>query len=321
MGLLDWLLPGQQSQEDPDIAAGISSIIQIVDPRLNALSETSRILAPAVAAALDFCRAAVADVPGPFDASPGHWRHTPELSVFFASNEEVQEIFSRQENIQDFVTDHFVVDPSEKTEVFALLWARMEEKSGFAIRQDKNGPQHETAIRSLNFTRHHLILPRASAHELEHDLFWGIFQQLGQEILARLQIRQQEDAARHEEIALLRSRLARDDIDHDTRERLQREQETLLQASAPRSLEDTLAWVAQNLLAPETLIAITPCDLRVDHLNRILSPEEEGHLLHLCRFSVSAPTAREGVLLRVRYPIAEIIPRAQLREQIERLFG
>ncbi|MCL2022661.1 MAG: hypothetical protein FWG81_11580 [Betaproteobacteria bacterium] len=316
MGILDWLSPKQQVPEDTDLSIGTSLLIEHIEPHLLALPDISRHFMPAAQAALDYCREALALIHGPFDASPVIWRRTPELAALFANNDEVRQVFSRQEDIQDFAREQLI-----QPRFFALLWARLEEKKTFSLLEEEGRLRHEEAITNLDFSQHHLLLPRSSESELEHDLFWGLLRQLAREARGKLDARRREGKMRREESAMLRTRLARSDLSpHEIETTTQRLKKLSLE-NMPSSLEDTLAWVTQILSDPASLMRITPFEAGVDRMNRLLPPGAEGRHLSLCRCRVTVPALHEGILLRVSYPVAELLSRAGMRKRFELLFG
>lgn len=340
MGLLDWLLPAKAPlSQDPDLEAGVERLIQTLDPRLKALSAAQRTLQPAVATALAFCRHTVAQLPGPLDASPSHWRESPQLRALFARADEVQQVFSRQALVQEHVAQH----PGTPM-LHAVLGAVLEEKKGFGVALNGDAVQHDVAVTTLNFSRHRLFLPRATATELEDDLVWALFDQLALELLARLTTMRESQADLQEEIARLRTQLAhlqhqglgdafcqsRSDApaepctDQAERlaERLKSNQAALHQArESIRNLDDTLTWVASSLAQPDTLVTVERRDYRVDSVNQLLTPNQPGQDLHFTHLRFENPQPRQGVILKVSYPVSELLPRSAMTREIERFFG
>lgn len=314
MGILDWLSPKQQAPEDPDLSVCTSLLIQQIEPHLFAIPNISRRFMPAARIALDYCREALALIAEPFDASPEVWRRTPELAALFANNDEVRQVFSRQEEIQDFARGELT-----HPRFFALLWARLEEKKTFSLIEEEGKLRHEEAITNLNFSQHRLMLPRSSESELEHDLFWGLLRQLAREARSRLDARYGEEKMQREENAMLRTKLAYFDLDPLESEAMRQRLHTL--ARKPTSLEDTFVWVMQILSDPASLLPISCFEAGVDRANRLLPPGAEGRHLRLCRCRVSVPGVHEGVLLRVSYPTAELLSREGMRKRFELLFG
>jgi hypothetical protein len=337
MDIFSWLFPAASKPEDPEVEAAIGCLLQTIDPRLKALSGLSKRLAPVVRTALDFCERAVAAMPGPLDASLGHWREAPELRALFTRNDELQQIFSHQEVVQDYVGSH------PGTTIFhALLGAVFEERKNFGVVLENGIPRHDVAITSLNFKRHRLFLPRARQSTFEYDLRWTLFRQLALEMLGHLSAMKEEQNNRREEIAYLRAQLAysgqqglsslltdeQDEKDaktatspEDLSRQLLAAQSELQTAHSPlQSLENTLEWIAENLALPETLLPMQHLDYRIDNANQVVSAEQDGQDLHLCRFSVTAPTPRAGVLIRIAYPADELLPRRQIVADLDRLY-
>jgi len=335
MGLIDWLFSSSDKNTgDPQIQAGIERLIQIVDPRLKALSDAPAQLAPAVATALDFCRSTVAALPGPLDASAGNWRTTPLLRALFTRADEVQQIFSRQAVVQEFVEQH----PEVQT-FYAILGAVLQEKKGFGVALTGDALQHDVAVTTLNFTHHQLHLPCSTPEALDQELVWALFDQLGREILTRLSAIKEGQADLQEEIALLRTQQAH--LEHqgigdifcdesgapvDTSEALAaqiKSHQAPLGESRQRllTLDDTLTWIATTLQTPQQLVEVKSLDYRVNSLNQQVPPDQPGEDLHFSHFSFTAPHPRRGVILRVSYPTAELLPKSTLTQEIERLYS
>lgn len=339
MGLFDWLLPESDSI-DADVRTGIERLIPAIDPRFKAISSAPAKLAPAVRIALEFCRRTVAELPGPLDAAPETWRESPELRAMFTRSDELQQIFSRQADIQEFVAAH-----PGSTHVYAILGAVLQEKKGFGVALNGGALQHDVAVTHLNFVRHRLYMPQSDAAELDQALIWALFDQLALEILTRLSAMKESRADLQEEIAQLRAHLSHveqqglgqvfcngDEAPEPGEDcaslaerlaaRLQVRQNDLSQAQRRLlTLDDTLNWVIQNLSRPDNLVDVDAIDYRVDSVNQLVGPEQAGQALHFSHFRFTAPNARQGVILRVRYPIAEMIPRSELSREIERLYG
>jgi hypothetical protein len=348
MDILAWLFPTASKPEDTGIESAIGCLLQTIDPRLKALSGASKRLGPVVRAALAFCERVIASMPGPLDASLGAWREAPELRALFTQNDELQRIFSHQEIVQDYVSSHPGISCFH-----ALLGAVFEERKNFGSIMEDGVARHDVAITSLNFKDHRLFLPRMRQATFEYDLRWALFRQLALEILSRLSAMKEEQHHRREEIAFLRAQLAyrgqqgmmrilaeentgegeategeateegeaAASTQEDLAQQLQASQAALETAHLPlRSLEDTLEWIAQTLAAPEALLHMQDLDYRIDNANQVVAADQEGQDLHLRRFSVTAPTPRSGVLLRIVYPVGELLPRRQMAADLERLY-
>ncbi|MDR3055510.1 MAG: hypothetical protein LBU53_08940 [Zoogloeaceae bacterium] len=336
MNLFAWLFPDASQPVDPETEAAIGCLLQTIDPRLKALSGISKRLAPVVRAALDFCERAIEAMPGPLDASLSHWREAPELRALFTRNDEVQRIFSHQEVVQDYVDSH----PGASC-FYALLGAVFEERKNFGDIMENGVARHDVAITSLNFKNHRLFLPRTRQTTFEYDLRWALFRQLALEMLGRLSAMKEEQNHRREEIAFLRAQLAysgqqglsrlladegapesgatsnSDKLAHQ----LLASQTELRTAHPPlQSLENTLEWIAETLTAPEALLRTQTLDYHIDNANQVIPAGQEGLDLHLCRFNVTAPTPRSGVLLRIVYPAGELLPRRRMAADLERLY-
>ena len=340
MGLFDWLFSSPAGNTgDPEVQAGIERLIQAIDPRLKASSSATERLAPAVNTALEFCRRTVGALPDPQDASADNWRASPLLRALFTRADEVQQIFSRQAVVQDFVQQH----PEVRT-FHAMLGAVLQEKKGFGVALNGDALQHDVAITTLNFARHRLYLPQSSPEALRQELIWALFDQLGLEILSRLSAMREDQADLQEEIARLRTQLAQlenqgigrmfsseegDPPDEDNDEMVARLQEQLRcrQAALSQSrqrlltLDDTLAWIAQTLQTPETLVEVEGLDYRVNSVNQLVGGDQPGEELHFRHFSFTAPHPRQGIILPVSFPVDELLPKSFLTREIDRLYG
>ncbi|GHT91674.1 hypothetical protein AGMMS49545_08030 [Betaproteobacteria bacterium] len=333
MDIFAWLFPRASQPADPETEAAIGCLLQIIDPRLKALSGISKRLAPVVRAALDFCGCAIEAMPGPLDASLPHWREAPELRVLFTRNDEVQRIFSHQEVVRDYVDSH----PGAAC-FYALLGAAFEERKSFGSIMKNGVARHDVAITSLNFKNHRLFLPRMRQTTFEYDLRWALFRQLALEMLGRLSAMKEEQSNWREEIAFLRAQLAYSGqqglgnfladesasdagMPNDLAHQLLASQSALRTAHPPlQSLENTLEWIIETLSAPDALLHMQNLDYRVDKANQVIAAEEEGLDVHLRHFAVTAPTPRSGVLLRIVYPSDELLPRRQMATDLDRLY-
>ncbi|MDR0735681.1 MAG: hypothetical protein LBF51_02410 [Zoogloeaceae bacterium] len=336
MGLFDWLA-GRHATDSPETAAAIDCLIKLVDPRLAAISGVSAQLAPVVDSALDFCRRVAEEIPGPLDASSARWRDDPLLCALFARNDDLRQIFSRQDEVRDYLEEQ-----PAATRFYALLGAVFEERKGFGVVLENEALRSDAAVTSLNFTRHRLFLPCVAPETLAHETTWALFRHLALETLYHLAQMKEETAARREGIALLRAQLAY----HGQREagemavsmaedaaaepapealetlkrQLAESQAALKAASEPlQNLEDTLDWIIERLADPAKLLNIQMLNYRINNVNQVVTDDRPGADLRFCHFSVHAPTPRQGILLRVAYPVGELLPRRQLAAQMAQL--
>jgi hypothetical protein len=336
MGLFDWFW-GKREADSPETAAAIEALIKIIDPRLAAISGASARLALSVESALNFCRRVAGEIPGTFDASLAHWRDTPLLCALFARNDDLQQVFSRQDEVRDYLEGQPLV-----TQFHALLGAVFEERKSFGMALENEALCSDVAVTSLNFTRHRLFLPCVVPEVFTHEVVWTLFRHLALEILYLLSQIKEEAAERREEIAFLRAQLAYygqqglgeiltpsavEDAARpapETPETLARQlaesQAALKAAGEPlQDLENTLAWIIQRLDDPARLLGLQTLCYRINNVNQVVADDQPGVDLRFCHFNVHAPTPRQGVLLRVTYPVDELLPRRQLAAQMAQL--
>ncbi|MDR2625075.1 MAG: hypothetical protein LBC37_01945 [Zoogloeaceae bacterium] len=335
MGLFDWL-SGRRAADSPETAAAIDMLIKTIDPRLAAISGISARLAPAVEGALDFCRRVAGEIPGPLDASSTHWRDDPLLCALFTRYDDLQQTFSRQDEIRDYLDEH-----PAATRFYALLGAAFEEKKSFGVTLENEALRPDTAVTSLNFTRHRLFLPSVEPEAFAHEVTWALFQHLALETLYHLAQIKEDAAGRREEIAFLRAQLAyhaqqeesgktpppatKDEkTPPETQESLTRQLEAseaaLKSAGEPlQDLEHTLEWILLRLADPAQLLNLQTLNYRINNVNQAVGDDQPGADLRFCHFSVHAPTPRQGILLRVVFPVAELLPRRPFAEQVAQL--
>ncbi len=84
-----------------------------------------------------------------------------------------------------------------------------------------------------------------------------------------------------------------------------------------RTLDDTLDWIIATLSRPELLIPVKPLHYRIDGVNQVVLPNQPGQDLNFCHFSFSAPHPRQGVLMRITYPVADLLPRQTITQNME----
>ncbi|MDR3159067.1 MAG: hypothetical protein LBU11_08695 [Zoogloeaceae bacterium] len=335
MGLFDWLL-GKRAADSPETAAAIDALIKTIDPRLAAISGVSARLAPAVEGALDFCRRVAEEIPGLLDASSAHWRDDPLLCALFTRNDDLQQTFSRQDEVRDYLDEQ-----PAATRFYALLGAAFEEKKSFGVTLENEALRPDTAVTSLNFTRHRLFLPSVEPEAFAHEVTWALFRHLALETLYCLSQMKEAAAGRREEIALLRAQLAyhgqqeesgettpsatkNEETPPETQESLTRQleesQAALKTVDEPlQDLESTLKWIIQRLADPAQLLNLQILSYRVNNVNQVVADDQPGANLRFCHFSVHAPTPRQGILLRVAYPVDELLPRRPFAEQVAQL--
>lgn len=185
MGIFSWprrraadLAPGVPEAR---IREAVDYLVDRVNPRLRMVRRYRERLMPAVADAIRWGRALVADLPPFHEATSARWTDDPCLRAFFATAADIPAAFGRSQEIGTF----FAQNPST-TDVFAVLGARIEERQVFGAALQGDAVQHDVAQTTISFTDHRAGILGADEEALRAEIRRRLFDELVLRILDRL---------------------------------------------------------------------------------------------------------------------------------------
>lgn len=303
MGILSGLghLLGSKPPPEKALRLAIEHAVDAVDPRLKAVSDYERRLAPAVGHALGHCEALAAQVPGPVDINSRAFAADPLVHALFATPDDIADMLGKSRELREFMADpaHAVHD-----EFFALLGMRRREKAinGMAVNGDV--VQHGVAQRLLYFADHTLA-ELGTGHEVTRQrLQAAAFDGLARGFATRV-----EELRREQREARTAWQMERE-AEAGRRQAIEQRQQQAIAALAPERLLDEFG---QWLATPEQRLYLKPNEVRVDRMGVIAAANEVADDASILRFpELVGRDRRHWIVLVAR------IRRDDAREALER---
>ena len=266
MGILSGLghLLGSKPPPEKSLRLAIEHAVEAVDPRLKAVSDYERRLAPAVSHALGHCAALAEQVPGPVDIDSRAFAADPLVHALFAAPDDIADMLGKSRELREFLADpaHAMHD-----ELFALLGMRRREKAiaGMAVNGDV--VQHGVAQRLLYFADHTLAELGTGHEATRQRLQAAAFDGLARGFADRVEeLRREQREAR---TAWQTERAA----GGGRRQLLEARQQKAIAALAPERLLDEFAkWLATS----EQRLYLKPNEVRVDRMGVIATADANG---------------------------------------------
>lgn len=313
MGILAGLGGWMRAAPLPDRATrqAVERAIETVDPLLRTVSAYERKLAPAVSAALDYCRRLAQEIPGPIDVSSRAFGADPLVHALFAAPGDIGEMLGRSRELRSFFADN-AADLGD--DFFALLGMRQREKAVMGMALQGEVVQNEVPQRLLFFADHTLGELGASHDATRLRLRMAAFDSLAQGFAARVaDLRRQRDEARTawnmEQAAPAAGRAER-------RQALEEVQRDAVAALTPDAMLRSLAeWLA----APEQRLYLKPTVVTVDRMGVISRDARAGDGFSTLNFpELVARDRRHWIVLVARISRQDALDALQRQEQANR---
>lgn len=136
-GLGRWL--GPRPAPEAAVREAIGRALDAVDPRLKAVPDYERRLAPAVSHALRHCEALADEMPGPVEIGVRAFGADPLVHAMFATAGDIADMLGRSRAVREFLADP---DNIAREEFFALLGMRHREKTATGLALNGDVVQH-----------------------------------------------------------------------------------------------------------------------------------------------------------------------------------
>jgi hypothetical protein len=185
------------------VQAAIERAVDGTDARLRALPGYQKKLRPAVLHAIDHVVALVEALPPPMDAARGSYGSEPRLTAFFASPEHMQQVFSGDRTLADFLEGK----AGRAGRVIALLLMERHEKNVLGLDLEGEILKREVAQVTVSFAGHRLADPTAEEGETRRLLKRRAFDHLLTLALGRIAAAREERAELQRQQDLLRHKL------------------------------------------------------------------------------------------------------------------
>jgi hypothetical protein len=313
---------------DARLAAATEAVARRVDPQLLRVDQATARLLPAVARALDFARALIADLPPSVELGAAHWGQTPVLRAVFARPQEIDALLSQSDDVRDYLA-HQPVPPGQY--LYGAVGATRVERTVLGAAVEGEVLRQDVAQKAISFTDLRLVGFAADEAGLRLRLEALVLDQL---VLAALdgftQARQRgEQLETYRQLLLARQRLLQrqgagleapaDGLGDSARHELKAEGEANAAALAalaemgapPARLELCLEHLIAALSHPETVIRPTPLRLHLNAMNIEVDAAagNDAATVDLLEFSTVDPERPRRVAFLVRFRRDSVVER------------
>lgn len=292
----------------------IEQVVDGVDPRLHAVLDYARKLAPAVERTIVYFIDCGQWLAAPVEFSVRRWAGDPLVRTLFANAAELQRFFSDDPGVRAYFHDHPLAE-----EVYIGLGVTRHERRGFGVAMSGEVMQREVAQTVISFSDYRLFGACDNEQQLRHNIEQRGFGFLIGEALERIVEQQSSAHGREHEKQILELRLrglmqkrsAMDSLYYESnaglddeiallRTRLMHEQEALaLSHGETTVLDDYIAGISAVLADPERYVKRETVRLRINRMNiKVESPDEPGDELTFSEVTIGGRPPRAVVLIR-----------------------
>ncbi len=277
MGVFDWLKP--KPGIDASLRTKIDQVVLAIEPLIKQVPGYEKRLAPAVRQALAYCADISAHIPGPVVISRAAFATDPLVHALFANSEAIDEMFATSRCVRE----NFPRMALSTGQCCALLGMRLNEKRGFGAELNGEIVHADVPQRVIYFTDHTLAEPAPDETAARRRLNEALFEGLAKAIADHVDDVRHECAGLDQEKAIVTAQLrAGQETAFQTR-RLESLRQRLAASRDALQPQRLLETVATQLAAPESLLSLTPIELRVDRNGVIREGEGEGDELHFAQ--------------------------------------
>ena len=312
------------------VEKAIERAVDGIDPRLRALSGYKKKLRPSVIHAIEHVMKMVDNLPPAIAADRSNFNKNPVLSAFFVTANEMQDFFSNQRVLLDYMDG---LAGSIPEQVVGLLMMDRIEKQVFGIDMVGDIMQRDVAQVTVSFEAHRLLDPADQEAETMRFLKRRAFDHLIQLALQNvISIRKERDDLERQRI-LLRRKLktlqagswgfdgaeSGTEPDHASMQKELEEIEGQLQVlpTSTEMLRTGLDSLISVFNEAQQQLWSSPVSIIIDrmHIKREKVSDQTKEL-RLLEFHSANGMTRTGQL--VSYPVKELLPRRDLYKEARR---
>lgn len=167
--------PGPDTAQRAAAERDVESVIDGIEPRMRLVRGYQKKLLPAVLTARAYIESMVEQIPGPLDITPKVFVSDPYVNAFFATPQEVREVFSRSAELQAF----FQQPPNADVDTACALLCMVEkEKNVLGMDLAHGVIRRDVSQTVVNFSEHKVLSPAATESEAREGLKNCIFSAL-----------------------------------------------------------------------------------------------------------------------------------------------
>ncbi len=305
----------------PDEQA-LERVIEGTEPKLRLVAGYKKKLLPAVRVALAHIDATVEQIPGPLAVSRKTFSSDPRVNAFFASADEIGEVFGRSEELRNFFAE---IRHGDARESWALLCTNKQEKSVLGSELMGDDVRRDVLQTAINFYDHKVLSPAACEDDvrtgIKQCIFDGLITYALQHIL-ELKSQRQDLEDQHRVLhARLRARQARggglsalmaaakEEVDsgEGLEEALSDAQQRLQALPARQNLlAHYLDEISTILTHPEEFIHMNVACFRLTDMGIKVDGDSQQSTNTVCFSELEVAKVLRRVVVLVRYPREEM---------------
>lgn len=297
MGLLDWFLQrtpklNQDGTSESLVRETTDYLVKMTDPRLTLVSGYRDKMEEPVRTSLGFIAEARELLVSPRPVTITSWAQDPCIKAVFVHPDELIEIFSRSDELRDYVAHSAEAEP-----IYAVLATDIAERKRLGITVRGGMVVRDVAQTTLNFDNHRLRLFGHSKDDLWQAISRRLLDEMALVALGRMQGEQAVRRELENSRTLLTSRLAvferrgtgmssflgeagQTTATEESRELLRQleinEQQLAQLCGASEMLDRQLEYLCEVLIEPAGHVSMLRRTVRLDSMNVVQTRDADG---------------------------------------------
>lgn len=297
------------------LGKAVNVLVEETYPKVKLLPRYEERLRGPLENALAFINKLVDAMPDAVACSRSTFIADSRTNAFFASPDEIGQIFSESQEVRRL----FTTNP-DVSECWALLCMRMGEADNFGIALEGDQLRREVLQTSISFSDHQVVSPGCSEDEARQALKCCIFRSLVAHIRRQLMDTKKARVGHETQLRVLRGRL------RSTRnESVRKELEVQLRALGAQShegpalntLDDYLEFIRSALQTPETYVSRRDLEVHIDRMGVKVSDPQTSQILPLPLTEISVASHAPRIAALVRFPRAELLPEVDFTREAD----
>lgn len=341
MAFLQWLsnklLPSAElGPDERAIRDAIEQVVEKIDPRLHLVKGYQKKLRGPVQESLRYASEIVDRLPPPLEISSRTWNTDPAVHALFSSIENLKRTVSRSRRLRAFFESPEGYDAEY---VFAVLGMTKRETRRFGTELEGDSIQREVLQTAVGFVDIAVGIPAATEAEVRTALKQAAFEETVLHALHKIASMKtmRTDLEKDRAMLQMRHRLLQGSLGEaesvfgggpKSVSKLQAVEAELAANNTHlremfgsfQTLEYYLEQVTAVLEHPHEYLRLTPTSVRLNRMNIVVDEHDKhGNTIDLLEVAVTNRPPR--VVLLVKYPRAELLPKEDFLKMARRYLG
>ena len=150
---------------EKDLLSAIDHVVDVINPRLRAVSGYRKKLKPAVARSLAYCASLVEDMPDAIEVNGKTWSANPTVRAFFSSAGDLQRVYSHSREVREYFDKNAVQECC-----YALLSTLCTQRTVLGMEMQGDVMRRDVPQTSVSFSDHRVVKPASSEAALRKEL-------------------------------------------------------------------------------------------------------------------------------------------------------